>query len=275
MSQFDRIHRQTGILGGQAYIRDTHITVNEIVRLSRAGTALSDILAQYPTLDAEDIMQALTYSINDILESIAVWRHEGITPLTHIKGFSEILANETDLVDSTNVDVEQQNEWMKVIFESSWRAIAYWQQLKLWTAIHFEESNHEFDELSLETIISQAQKHLPADEPTATIKAYLEPSLPSVKANEDIIYAIINIAAAAKNTFSPITRLYAEVINDWVRIRLERHLNFKDDRIEYLLEPHTAIATAALIVFQNGSELRIRQDETHVMFEFDLAINTH
>jgi len=273
MSQFERIHRQQNVMGGQAIIRDTGITVNEIVRLSLAGASLADILAQYPPLDADDVTQALAYGIHDTVESIAYWRHEGMTPLTHIKGFSEILADEAGVAGTSDVDFEQQHQWMKMIFESSWRAINYWQQLKLWASIHFDQPNHEFDILSLATIISQVQQALPAQEPTAELKADIEPNLPQVKANEDIVLAIVNIASAAKNTFSPITQLYARLVEDWVQIRLERALTYKDDRIHYLLEPHTAIATAALIIYQNGSELRVQEHATHTTFEFELAIS--
>ena len=67
MEQLDRITQHPGIMGGKACIRDMRVTVGMIVGQIGAGRSIDEILADYPYLEREDIMQALRY---------AAWRAE-------------------------------------------------------------------------------------------------------------------------------------------------------------------------------------------------------
>jgi len=67
MEQLDRITQQPEIMGGKAYIRGMRVTVGMIVGQIGAGRSVDEILADYPYLEREDIMQALCY---------AAWRAE-------------------------------------------------------------------------------------------------------------------------------------------------------------------------------------------------------
>lgn len=62
MEQLDRIIRQSGIMGGKACIRGMRVTVGMIVGQIGAGRSVDEILADYPYLEREDIMQALRYA---------------------------------------------------------------------------------------------------------------------------------------------------------------------------------------------------------------------
>lgn len=67
MEQLDRITQQPEIMGGKACIRGMRVTVGMIVGQIGAGRSVDEILADYPYLEREDIMQALRY---------AAWRAE-------------------------------------------------------------------------------------------------------------------------------------------------------------------------------------------------------
>lgn len=67
MGQFDRITQQPDIMGGKACIRGMRVTVGMVVSQIGAGHSIEDVLADYPYLEREDIMQALRY---------AAWRAE-------------------------------------------------------------------------------------------------------------------------------------------------------------------------------------------------------
>ena len=67
MEQLDRITQQPGIMGGKACIRGMRVTVGMIVGQIGTGRSVDEILADYPYLKNEDIMQALRY---------AAWRAE-------------------------------------------------------------------------------------------------------------------------------------------------------------------------------------------------------
>ncbi len=67
MGQLDRITQKPDVMGGKACIRGMRVTVGMIVGQIGAGHSIEKLLADYPYLEREDIMQALRY---------AAWRAE-------------------------------------------------------------------------------------------------------------------------------------------------------------------------------------------------------
>jgi uncharacterized protein (DUF433 family) len=67
MAQLDRITQQPEVMGGKACIRGMRVTVGMVVGQIGAGRSIDEVLADYPYLEHEDIMQALRY---------AAWRTE-------------------------------------------------------------------------------------------------------------------------------------------------------------------------------------------------------
>ena len=67
MQGIDRITQQSTIMGGKACIRGMRVTVGMIVGQFGAGHSPEEILADYPYLEHEDLLQALRY---------AAWRAE-------------------------------------------------------------------------------------------------------------------------------------------------------------------------------------------------------
>ncbi|MSV34669.1 MAG: DUF433 domain-containing protein [Bryobacterales bacterium] len=62
MNAFDRITFAQNIMGGRACVRGMRITVSLLVNLIANGMTTSEILKEYPDLEAEDIQQALAYA---------------------------------------------------------------------------------------------------------------------------------------------------------------------------------------------------------------------
>lgn len=67
MEPFDRIAQVPGTMGGRACIRGLRVTVGMVVRQIGAGLTVDEVLADFPYLEREDVMQALRY---------AAWRAE-------------------------------------------------------------------------------------------------------------------------------------------------------------------------------------------------------
>lgn len=67
MEQLDRITQRSDIMGGKACVRGMRVTVGMIVGQIGAGRSVDELLAEYPYLEREDILQALRY---------AAWRAE-------------------------------------------------------------------------------------------------------------------------------------------------------------------------------------------------------
>ena len=62
MGQLNRITQAPEMMGGKACIRGMRVTVGMIVGQVGAGHNIDEILADYPYLEREDIMQALRYA---------------------------------------------------------------------------------------------------------------------------------------------------------------------------------------------------------------------
>ena len=62
MGQMDRITRNPAVMGGKACIRGMRVTVSMIVGQIGAGHSIEELLAGYPYLEREDILQALRYA---------------------------------------------------------------------------------------------------------------------------------------------------------------------------------------------------------------------
>jgi len=62
MGKMDRITRNPAVMGGKACVRGMRVTVSMIVGQIGAGHSIDELLASYPYLDREDILQALRYA---------------------------------------------------------------------------------------------------------------------------------------------------------------------------------------------------------------------
>jgi len=67
MTHLDRIKQNPQVMGGKPCIRGLRVTVGMIVGQIGAGRTIDELLADYPYLEREDILQALRY---------AAWRAE-------------------------------------------------------------------------------------------------------------------------------------------------------------------------------------------------------
>jgi len=65
--QLDRITHDPEVIGGKPCIRGMRVTVGTIVGQIGAGRTVEQVLADYPYLEREDVMQAMRY---------AAWRAE-------------------------------------------------------------------------------------------------------------------------------------------------------------------------------------------------------
>jgi uncharacterized protein (DUF433 family) len=67
MQDLDRITQSHEMMGGRACIRGMRVTVGMVVGQIAAGHSIEEVLAEYPYLERDDVLQALRY---------AAWRAE-------------------------------------------------------------------------------------------------------------------------------------------------------------------------------------------------------
>ena len=62
MGELDRITVNPAVMGGKACIRGMRVTVGNLVGQVGAGRSIEEILADYPYLEREDVLQAIRYA---------------------------------------------------------------------------------------------------------------------------------------------------------------------------------------------------------------------
>lgn len=62
MGRLERITQQAEVMGGKPCIRGLRVTVGTIVGQVGVGQSIECILADYPYLEREDVLQALQYA---------------------------------------------------------------------------------------------------------------------------------------------------------------------------------------------------------------------
>ena len=67
METLNRITRNPAVMGGKACVRGMRVTVGALVGQIGAGRSIDEVLADYPYLERDDVLQALQY---------AAWRAE-------------------------------------------------------------------------------------------------------------------------------------------------------------------------------------------------------
>ncbi|HZL28756.1 MAG TPA: DUF433 domain-containing protein [Acidobacteriaceae bacterium] len=62
MGEIDRITQNPAVMGRKACIRGMRVTVGMIVEQIGSGTSVDELLAAYPYLEREDVLQALRHA---------------------------------------------------------------------------------------------------------------------------------------------------------------------------------------------------------------------
>ena len=62
MTDFPRITQNPAVMGGKPCIRGMRVTVGMIVGQIGAGLTIEELVADYPYLDREDVLEALRYA---------------------------------------------------------------------------------------------------------------------------------------------------------------------------------------------------------------------
>lgn len=269
------IHRHADKFGGQAYLSGTNITVNQILEQSLKGKSLTELVVMFPQLTVEDIYSAISFAIQDIYKGVSYWRHDGMTPLTQIKGYSEILVGKTDFDELDTISDDQKLQWMSIIHTSSQRGIARWQQMSHWMSKQFPELSEDTEVVSLDQllidVVSVAQNY----EPTLEINISPYDATYSLDIGTDIPKLLASVIAYAKNTFIPVCQVNIAMTNESLQISFFRQLLYADDDVSKILNsPYSPVATATAYFHNHQLKFDIKQSNDVIAFTIQLPIWT-
>jgi uncharacterized protein (DUF433 family) len=255
MSKFERIVREPLVMGGQARIRDTGITVNEIVRLSLDGASQAEILQKFPMLEAEDVHEALGWQAQDITSLLRESLHDNRSSLASIQGFSDVLL----MLLKTNgvLSYELSHDKILAIQASA-------------TRMHYIK-NTLLDGLDVLAKLGQPLEAKQID--WVILKPHIENDvvgLPSVMARTSPTEILSHLAVGKLNNHEvpDLAKILVNRVNKELFFTVSRQGSLE----KFLLEYPSEIAMANLLIYDSGSDLKIRQEENIVIFEFVLPI---
>jgi len=269
---FNRIQRDANKFGGQPFISNTNITVSQIVSASLRGTTIADILKQYPNLESDDVHQALAFSIQELFKGVSYWRHDGMTPLTQIKGYSEILVGKTEFDDLDTIPDEQKQQWLSTIHTSCQRGIARWQQMRQWMNTQYRQFRTNDTEVYqadkfLQEIIDVAIDY----EPTITFRSGTDITHQDIEVHPDTTTIIGSVLAFAKNTFQPMVNMRLSLADQHIILTIERQLIYPDDDLNKIFSaPYNPFSTASTFFNLQNMVYSIEPQDQQVVMRVEL-----
>src|SRR5258706_6234346 len=99
MREFDRIMIDFNVANGLPCIRDTGITVGEIVRVLQGQKSAQQLIDEYIQIENEDITQALSYTIHTLDGLTSSSRIDSVRLFEGIAGGAGLLIDDLDAND--------------------------------------------------------------------------------------------------------------------------------------------------------------------------------
>ncbi len=99
MRAFERIKIDPNVANGLPCIRDTSITVSEVVKAIQGGKSVNEVIDSYEGLTIDDVVEAQRFAIGNLTESIGMARFDTAGYLSYVIGFGEIASTNPDILD--------------------------------------------------------------------------------------------------------------------------------------------------------------------------------
>lgn len=224
MPVFDRITIEKSKFSDYATIRNTGIAVSEIVsRLSR-GESMSVVLAAYPKLETEDLVQALAYAADDMLERTAVLVHDARKPLSLILGYAGMLTE-------AEVSPEERMMFAQEIVDHAGKGADGWGELSEETRLKYgfqAIAAAQISQVNLKEIFTEISDEI--QRKGITLKTDFPADLPLLRGNRLLGRAFVLLCTDAKLDFLKAEAcVTARVDNGEIVIEIERPLASKSN----------------------------------------------
>ena len=266
LRKFDRLTFDETQLHRPAYIRDTGILVDEIVRLSMDRLSQAELLEKYPVLEAEDIYQCLAYSVDFSYSSMKMWNTEGKARIHSTEGYADIL-----LLHKDSIDDKALGRLYQSLKDNSRLAITMWENLI--NEFDISYTTNRLQITSFTNIIEQVQDTFIAPYVYSSINPIYQISehLSNIKCDNYLQQAIVDLLsnsgffhyACSSNPILLVERQGDEILLQI--IHTFPHVGISNETFTYC-------RTASLIIQQHGSKLEIERDEYSATASFRLPI---
>lgn len=271
--KLDRITRDPNVLDGLPTIRDTGITVSEVVKALMNGKTADEVLAEHPQLENEDVIQALVFATDSLLELAAVSCSESRTFTTSIAGFSELLLETWETDDFPD---DERREFIGIIGENIQKVKRIFDLLLRWGFINYRQvpNVHGAQIFSLKSVIEAASTQ--STKPHDQFSLQITGDLPDVRDYGDLHFALLSLLTSDEDyPLKPATAITTEPKEGYLQMQIYREYKNHSSPNVYphqIIWQYGSLNIAAHIIRQHGSELKIYPTEDGVTFEFELPI---
>jgi len=276
MRKFERITVDPQVKNGVACIRDTGITVSEVVSKVVHEKTAEEILLEYPDLEATDVQDALAYAVSELLQYAAALANETTVPFASAMGFSQLITLKTEthkITEDQRIDFGKRIYKNVQMIKSCFRYYLDYAHLTYGMLI----THHNLQSVSLRYLLRKATENLKSYNPSAKIQSTIPDDLPSISDNgylEKVFYYLI-----IDTYFEKLNHDVEIVVTNHrqgVHIQITRRLSDETvnvDNIEFIYSyPLNPLNLAAFILHNYGDKIQTAVENNKVIFSFDLPI---
>ncbi|MBZ0283066.1 MAG: DUF433 domain-containing protein [Anaerolineae bacterium] len=261
MQKFERI---TGdVKRGLVYIRDTGITVSQVVSAISRGDSTADVLKAYPGLEVEDVIQALGFAVDDMLEATAVLAHDARKPLSIILGYAGILT-EAEIGDGERIAFAGE------ILSQAENGADAWGDLSDAVQLRYGFRPIPTEPMKLQEVVEDAREM--AQRRGGTIQADIKADLPSVQGSRGLARALLLLGTDTRIAFlKPEATITAEREGEQhIKVEIQRafaeHPAVMPALDTFFVTSGTGLYVAARLIEQMGGTVTATADEDGMTF---------
>lgn len=268
MAAFERITIHNDLPQGYPTLRDTKVSVFEIGRRGAAGESLETLLAEYPTLTAADIEEALDFCQHDMQWMIGEAVFDSKRPASLMLGYASLL--EDDVLDSGEIKQFAQEipPYVRSIDE-------VWSGLSVLLQMKYRESPQANERRPARAVIEQAIS-MCHGQVTMGIRAALADHLPDIVAGDGVVQALYGlISSRADGCLEAAAVVEATMKDGCVEILVHRPHSerFRDTHFNYMLGRYMGrLAAAAYALHVMEMPLVVDVGEEAVVFRVDVPV---
>ncbi len=265
MRAFERITKDPAVKNGLPCIRDTGISVTEVVRQVVYAKPLDEVLLDYPQLTRDDLEEALAFEVGGTQRMLSGLVHDFRAPVSSFRTVSQMME---ELFDDTSNNT--QHQLLRVIDNVGNGIQLKVSQIEAWASIY--PLDHQKSLVRYNELIDKIEKKLSL---TIHGDSYLLKSQ-SIYCEEwqiELLFDQLALSQEWEGVVSPGRIEVSTNLSHLVHFIIERNTinKFHPGQYRVGLGIHP-LGIAALILENHQSELILSETETGVRFEFDLPI---
>ncbi|MBN1429998.1 MAG: HAMP domain-containing histidine kinase [Anaerolineae bacterium] len=216
----------------------------------------------------------LSDEMREVLSLFSTWRHDGVTPLVAVKGYTELL------LKGVGGDLsERQREFLNIIYHSCLRAITLWHHPAEYLQSRFGGQEPAWRKLQLSDVVADTMNYLQMYTQMNKVSIDVPDNLPPIKGISELKEAFICLIEPDTPHYywkdRSTTIQVSQSEPSMVAVRIQTGLQLTSQQIEdpaTFFCPGSRASTADLIVRLHGSHVTFNPLDEGTEFRFGLPV---